>query len=138
RRIRAPQLRHAEQDRVERRALDPRPHPWQGLLEPGRRVASEYPGIPAGRGRQPEQHADRGRLAGAVGPEEAVHTAGGYAQVEFVDGELVAEAFGQAMGLDGRFAHATACSRSTGTAPRKTCPCGVIRTLSKSVLRAAP
>src|SRR5699024_4189889 len=63
-RIQAPQIRHAGQERVERRALDQRPLPWQGLLEPGRRVASEYPGIPAGRGRQPEQHADRGRLAG--------------------------------------------------------------------------
>src|SRR5699024_5492902 len=92
----------------------------------------------AGRGRQPEQHADGGGLAGAVGPEKSVHAAGGHAQIEVVDGELVAEAFGQAMGFDGRFAHGTACRRSTGTAPRKTCPCGVISTLNRSVLTARP
>src|SRR5699024_4425091 len=88
--------------------------------------------------RQPGQHTGRGRLAGAIGAEKAIHTAGGDAQVEFVGVELVGEGFGQAMGLDGRFAHATACSRSTRTAPRKSCPCAVISTLNRSVLTARP
>jgi hypothetical protein len=48
------------------------------------RVAAEQLGVPGVGAQQPEQDADGGGLAGAVGPEEAVHLAGGDGQVEAV------------------------------------------------------
>ena len=43
------------------------------------RVAAEQPGAAAVGVQQPEQHPDRGRLAGAVRAEEAVHLAAAHA-----------------------------------------------------------
>ena len=45
-----------------------------GRLPP--RVTAEEPRGAAVGAQEPEQHADRGGLAGAVGPEETVHLAG--------------------------------------------------------------
>jgi hypothetical protein len=49
---------------------------------------------------QPQQHAQRRRLAGAVGPEEADHLAPLDGQVQPVDGDVVAVALREAGGLD--------------------------------------
>ena len=50
--------------------------------------------------RQTEQRPDHGRLAGAVGAEEAEGDAGGNDQVDAVDGRAVAEPLRQRLGLD--------------------------------------
>ena len=50
------------------------------------RVAAEEPDAAAVGAQQPEQHPDRGGLAGAVGAEEAVHLARRGLQVEPVEG----------------------------------------------------
>ena len=49
------------------------------------RVAAEQLDPAAVRPQQAEQHPDRGRLAGTVGPEEAVHLAGGDAKIQTVE-----------------------------------------------------
>jgi hypothetical protein len=72
--------------------------------------------------QKPEQHADRRRLPGTVGAEEAEHLALGDLEGEVVDRRLLAEAFGEALGADGthrrsppRTGPFCACSRSTRT-----------------------
>ena len=66
---------------------------------------------PAGPG-QAEQHPDRGGLARAVGPEEAVHAAGRHGEVEVVDGDHPApspgaELLAQTCGLDDEVARSS-------------------------------
>ena len=51
---------------------------------------------------QPERHAQRGRLAGAVGTEEAVHVAGSDVQVDVVDREDLLVALDQPARADRR------------------------------------
>ena len=55
-----------------------------------------------GGGQQGGHHAQRRRLAGTVGAEQAVDDAGGDLQVQAVDGGEGAEGAGQAIGPDGR------------------------------------
>ena len=55
-----------------------------------------------GGGQQGDHHAQRRRLAGTVGAEQAVDDAGGDLQVQAVDGGEGAEGAGQAIGPDGR------------------------------------
>ena len=59
-------------------------------------------GRAGGRGDQAEEHPQGGRLAGAVGAEEAHDRPGVDLEVELVDGEHVAEALGEALDADGR------------------------------------
>ena len=54
------------------------------------RVATEQLDGALGGRDQAERHAQRGRLAGAVGPEEPVHVAGADVQVDVVDREHLA------------------------------------------------
>src|SRR6478609_1390157 len=139
------EVRAAREVRVERRALDQRADPGQharGLL---RHRGAEQPGAPRGRVREAQQHADGGRLAGPVRPEEPVHGAAGHGQVETVDGDLAApEPLGQPRGPDGqvavqvRLAHAAARSASAGTAPTSTRPSSVISTDSRVELSSRP
>ena len=85
--------------RVEGRFLqgdtDAEPH----LTGLGCHVIAGHPGPAPGRGQQGAQHAHRGRLAGAVGPEEPVDLPGGDAEVDPVDGldpvEMALETFGE-------------------------------------------
>ena len=69
-----------------------------GDVSPG--VATEHLRGAAVGAEQAEQDADGGRLAGAVGPEEAVHLAGLDAQVEAVERPHPAEALAQAADRD--------------------------------------
>ncbi len=55
---------------------------------------------------QAQQHADQRGLAGAVGAEIAERTAAGHQQFDVVDGDVLAEALGQPVGLDGPLAAA--------------------------------
>ena len=54
----------------------------------------------AARAVQPDDHAHRRRLAGAVRPEEAGHHAGPHGERHLVDGGLRSEPLGQGMGFD--------------------------------------
>ncbi len=64
-------------------------------------IAPTADGRGAGAGSdQPEQHPQGGRLAGAVRSEEAGDPAGLHLEVEVVDSDELAEAFGQAGGRD--------------------------------------
>ena len=58
---------------------------------------------------QAEQHADHRRLAGAVGTEEAERAAARHLQVDAVDRGALAEALGQAGGLDRAGLRSSAC-----------------------------
>jgi hypothetical protein len=51
------------------------------------------------------QHPDGGRLAGAVGAQQRDHGAVFDLQGEVLDGDEVAKALRQALGVDGNFCH---------------------------------
>ena len=64
-------------------------------------VVAGHPGAAAGRAQQRGQHPHRGRLAGAVGPEEGVDLALGDLEVDAVDGpDLVPETALEPLDLD--------------------------------------
>ena len=71
-----------------------------GLVEVDVAPAVERGG-PGGRGDETEQHAQRGGLAGAVRSEEAGDRPRSQLEGEVVDGGHRAEAFGEAVQLDG-------------------------------------
>ena len=75
---------------------------WRAMSKPPTRAR------PDGRAEDAAQHADRGRLAGAVRSEEAEHGAGGDPQVDVVDGDEVAEDPRQALHLDRGRGHVAA------------------------------
>ena len=50
---------------------------------------------------QCREHADGGRLAGAVRPEHAIDAAGADGEVDVIDGAVVAEVLDESVGLDG-------------------------------------
>src|SRR5205085_3481204 len=83
------------------------------------RVEAEQFGAPRGRADQPEHEPDRGRLAGAVRPEEAEHFS--VVDVERQIGQRVgvAVSLGETFGVNDRCAHRThSCSRrNTPSAP---------------------
>ena len=66
------------------------------------RVAPEEAHLPGGRGDEPEQHPQHGRLARAVGPEVAVDVPGLHREVDAAHRDDVVVALDQAAGLDGR------------------------------------
>ena len=78
---------HVGQPAVQRRRVAPR-------------VAAEQPHRAGVRPQQAEQHPDRGRLAGAVGPQEAVHLAGADLEVQPVEGDGAAEGLAEPGDLD--------------------------------------
>src|SRR6202034_1334862 len=67
-----------------------------------RHAHTEQPLAATGWLDQPEQHPDRGRLAGTVRAEEPVDGAARHGQVDSGDGQLVAEPLGQPHGGDGQ------------------------------------
>ena len=80
---------------VEARRLDEARDALQGAGALAHRVASEQLDGALGGRDQAERHAQRGRLAGAVRAEEAVHVAGVDVQVDVVDREDVVVALDQ-------------------------------------------
>ena len=64
--------------------------------------------------RQPQQHPDQRRLAGAVGAEVAEGASPGDQELDVVDGDVVPEPLGQPVGLDGPLAHAAGHGWGTG------------------------
>jgi hypothetical protein len=87
---------------VERRALDERADPGQDAGAGLRDRLAEQLDLAARRRDQAEQHADGGRLAAAVRPEEAHDAAARHEQLEVVDRDLpAAEALGQPGGAHG-------------------------------------
>ena len=64
-------------------------------------VVAEDTRLACGRARQPGQDAQRGGLAGAVGPEEPEHGALRHDQVDAVQGARLLEVLGEAGDLDG-------------------------------------
>jgi len=72
-RIQAGEIGPAGEVGMERRALDKRADPSQHAAHRRRHRLAEQFDLSLGRRDQPKQHPDRGGLAGAVGPEEAVH-----------------------------------------------------------------
>ena len=83
---------------VERRTLNEGPDLGQSLGGAGR--VAGHGGCSRVGPDEPGQYAQRRRLAGAVGPQEAVDLAPVDPHAEVIDGDDVAEAFGQAAGLD--------------------------------------
>ena len=94
-----PQVVAGRAARVEPARLQDRPDPAGrvGQLPVG---PAGDGGRAGGRGDQAEQHPQGGRLAGAVGAEEAGHRALVDLEVELVDGEHVAEALGEPLHAD--------------------------------------
>src|SRR2546422_181489 len=90
-----------------------------GARERARRLARDRPAEHRDRSvqrpQQAEQQADRRGLARAVGPEEPIHRAGGYAEGEIADLERFAGTVVQVPDLDGA-AHATFTSSSRSIA----------------------
>ena len=73
-------------------------------------VAAEQAGAPLGHGQEARQHLHGGRLAAAVRAEEAEDLAALDAEVHVVHGHEVAEAAGQALGLDDGLAARAPCA----------------------------
>src|ERR1700687_4381561 len=65
-------------------------------------VDARYPGRAARRPEQADQHLDRGRLAGAVGPQEAEELPWSHLQVQVLHGRQAAVALGQEPGGEHR------------------------------------
>jgi hypothetical protein len=86
--------------RVDHRGLDKR---TDVLHVSGEAVARHAEDLdpPAGRADQSEEHPDRGRLPGAVGPDEAGDDSLGHGERQPVDGEPVAVPLGQVGRTDG-------------------------------------
>ena len=82
-----------------------------GLIEVDVAATGERGG-PRRRGDEAEQHAQRGRLAGTVGPEEAGDSSRPQLEGQVVDGGHRAETLGEAVQLDG--GHGVCSFRSPG------------------------
>ena len=65
-------------------------------------VVAEHAHRAGGRLGEAEQEADQGRLAGAVGAEEAEGGAARHLEVDAVEGRPLAEALAEPAGLDGQ------------------------------------
>ena len=105
----------AREVRVEARSLHESGHAFERPHAVDHRIATEEACAAAGRPDQPEQHAQRRRLAGAVGSEVAVHVAAFDGQVDVVDGRDVAVGLEEAASLDDR-AHASTARRAASAA----------------------
>ena len=67
---------------------------------------------PCGGRYESEQHPQRRRLAGAVGPEEPCHPSGRDLKTEVIDSDDILELFGQSCDLYGR-RHFTTLARAS-------------------------
>jgi hypothetical protein len=94
------QLASAHQ-RVERRLLEGHADRSPNRVGLGGHVVARHPGSSRGRLQQGGEHAHRGRLPGAVGPEEPEDLAAPDPEIDAVHGDDVAEAPGQPLGHDG-------------------------------------
>ena len=97
------QVLAAGQVLVDRRELAGEADIAADLVGVGDDVVAEDPGAPLGGPGQGGEHPDRRRLAGAVGPEDAVDAALGHREVDPVDGANVAEVLDEAACLDRKF-----------------------------------
>jgi hypothetical protein len=91
----------------------------EAAVQPGGvkpRVAAQQRGLPGVPTKQPEQHPDRRRLAGAVRAEEAVHLAGGDREVQPVQRDRAPEGLAQPRHLDGVLHDLHASARLTAAA----------------------
>ena len=86
---------------VEARRLDEAGDSLQGAGAVAHRVAAEQLDRSLAGRDQAERHAQRRRLAGAVGPEEPVDVAGVDVQVDVVDGEHLVVALDEPPSPDG-------------------------------------
>ncbi len=89
---------------VKARLLDDRADALQRLRALGGHGMAEQAHAAGARLGEAEQHADHRRLAGAVRAEEAERRAARHLQVDAVERRALAEALGQAAGLDRRSA----------------------------------
>ena len=96
------QVAAARQIRIEARALDEAGHAVERARAVDQRITPEEPRVALRRADQPEQHPQRGRLAGAVRPEVAEDVASIDRQVDVVDGDDVAIALDQPSRFEGR------------------------------------
>src|SRR5215207_9581581 len=94
-------------DDLAAREVGPQVHVPGHVRQLTMQLGSVTPGIPAEQrdrarvgAQQTQQYANRGRLAGAVGAEEAMHLAARNAQVEAVEGRRAPEALDQAGDVD--------------------------------------
>src|SRR5580765_615840 len=115
---------------MEGRSLDERAHPGQGLPGPSGHRLPEQGSGPGRRLDEAEQHPDRRRLAGPVGPEEPVDRTRRHGQVDPVDSRPSAEALGQPARRDGEVSWAHLAARAAyswagATAPMATRPSSV-------------
>src|SRR4051794_13492281 len=93
---------------VQRRLLQRDADPLAHEVRLGRHVVAGHERAPAGRAQQGDEHPDGGRLARAVGPEEAVHLTCGDLEIDAVDGSQTAfELAFEPLDLDGRHAQRT-------------------------------
>ena len=109
------QVRPAVQVPVRRRTLHQRAHLGQHLAGRLRHRLPHQVHLARGRQHQTEQHPDRGRLARAVGAEEAVDVTFADVEVEVVDREDGSEALGQPGGGDHRSTTPAARSAAAST-----------------------
>ena len=93
-------------------------------------VESEAGAATAIRRQQAAEHADRGRLAAAVGAEEAVNLALADLQAQILDHVLVAEAFVDAGDVDDQAVHRPPRRTSTGSPGRRRAACSGAGTAS--------
>ena len=68
-------------------------------------IVTEHVGGPRRGAQQPQQHADGGRLAAAVGPQVADDLPGQYFKGHIVDGRKIAKPLGQMFGLHSHLSH---------------------------------
>ena len=127
-----PQVVASAQVRVERRSLDQRPDAGQVAGLPG--GAAEQPHLTGRRPDESQQHAQGGRLAGAVGSEESIDLARADLEVQGVDGGQRAVPLGESSCLDWcchtpRLVADAAAERPSGR--------GSVRTSADVSLRAA-
>jgi hypothetical protein len=91
----------------------------------GRDIAPEHPRGPGARGDQPEQDADRGRLAGSVGADEAEDRLRRDAEADLV----AAEGSAEVEIVNGRFPRLARTERCISRARRRRTRAGVPRIL---------
>src|SRR6188474_1605452 len=78
---------------MKRRCLDDRAHAIDELIAFGAHVMTKHANVAARRRDEPEQHADRGRLAGAVSAEEAAQRSAPNLEIEPIDSAHRSEFF---------------------------------------------
>ena len=82
----------------------------------GDHVVAQHPGLAGVGPEDRRQDPDGGRLAGAVGPEEAEDGAGRHEEVDAVERGNIPEPFDEARGNDGSGVHTSSIGQILGRA----------------------